>query len=567
MARRPEARDKFLKQEKKNAAASSAAAASDPISNDGSMDASSKYYTIMDPSSMASSSSTSGAAKSTTTTATAAHSGFASANNDSNQGVDDIVATNQSTPNNNALKEIVIHATATTTATAIASIDTTKDADNPDKKGQLTSKPSSSVTTESSLATAATASSTAATTAATSTTNNTTKTKLDIYTYHRGRVGQEPRNPSTGTLLCDMDPIDTNYGWIPCKNAVCKVTINFPLGDLNEDDDDDDEEDSEKEAETKSGSRDENTGGGGLDGGEFTKSDNRRRGDIDVIGGISERNVRASRNRSFAGDGPATYPSSISAKALSSTTTTALNHPQLPHFVQVVDWDLANPHTPTPEVYATTIASEFGLSFPQTMDLIESIERQLRAFCASQPIFYAPMAVLDPYGCERPDVHFGPPEIYCGPVLGSAAAAGGGGGGGGGVGSSSYVIRRSNSNQFSSGGGGGSSSTSRRGGGPAAPRPPSSGVIKLDKKRGIQVVPKDQLVQPNKDGDVYIAEVLKRANSRSTAMVMECVKKGEASLTTTMNEVCHICHNRKACGLTFHCGVHNYCDFHCAVSV
>ena len=194
------------------------------------------------------------------------------------------------------------------------------------------------------------------------------------------------------------------------------------------------------------------------------------------------------------------------------------------------------------------------------MDLMESIERQLRAFCASQPLFYAPMAILDPYGCERPDAHFGPPEIYCGPVLSSATTAASGGGGGAGL--RPYVVRRMNSNHATGGVGGGSSSKSRRGGGASAFRPP--GAVKPD-KRGIHVVPKDQLVLPNKDGDVYVAEVLQRAKSRSMAIVLECGKRGEATLTTTKNEVCHICHNRKECGLNFHCGVHNYCDFHCAV--
>ncbi len=372
-----------------------------------------------------------------------------------------------------------------------------------------------------------------------------------------------------------MDPVDTNYGWVPGKNAVCKVTINFPLVDLNDDDDDDDDEEEEKDNEFDEedrGASREKTRGSGFDGEELTMSDSRRRDDDNVVGGMSAnyaRPSRGSRSSGAGGDGgagssncaPAGHPSTLSSTTSSTAAAlsfTAPNHPQLPHFVQVIDWDLANPHTPTPEVYATSIASEFGLSFPQTMDLMESIERQLRAFCASQPLFYAPMAILDPYGCERPDAHFGPPETYCGPVLSIAATATSGGGGGAGV--RPYVVRRMNSNHAT--GGGGSSSNSRRGGGSSASRPP--GAVKPD-KRGIHVVPKDQLVLPNKDGDVYVAEVLQRAKSRSMAAVMECGKRGEASLTTTKNEVCHICHNRKECGLTFHCGVHNYCDFHCAV--
>jgi len=57
---------------------------------------------------------------------------------------------------------------------------------------------------------------------------------------------------------------------------------------------------------------------------------------------------------------------------------------------------------------------------------------------------------------------------------------------------------------------------------------------------------------------------MKRAKDRSCAMVREAVQKGEEVLEIVNNEVCHICHNRKEMGLTFHCGRHSYCDFHCA---
>jgi hypothetical protein len=68
--------------------------------------------------------------------------------------------------------------------------------------------------------------------------------------------------------------------------------------------------------------------------------------------------------------------------------------------------------------------------------------------------------------------------------------------------------------------------------------------------------------------DTYSAEVIKRANAKSNAMVVECVNRGEATLMEIVkNEVCHICHNRKESGLTFQCGRHTYCDMHCAVSV
>jgi hypothetical protein len=53
---------------------------------------------------------------------------------------------------------------------------------------------------------------------------------LDMYTYHRGREGMEPRDPDSGELLCDVEPTDTNHDWdTPKLNAT--VVIEFPLED------------------------------------------------------------------------------------------------------------------------------------------------------------------------------------------------------------------------------------------------------------------------------------------------------------------------------------------------
>jgi Bromodomain/PHD-finger len=47
---------------------------------------------------------------------------------------------------------------------------------------------------------------------------------------------------------------------------------------------------------------------------------------------------------------------------------------------QVVNWDLQNPATPTPEVFCTRLAEQFGLSLEQTWQLTESIQNQLASF-------------------------------------------------------------------------------------------------------------------------------------------------------------------------------------------
>ena len=51
---------------------------------------------------------------------------------------------------------------------------------------------------------------------------------LDIYAYHRGREGMEPRDPATGELVCDVQPTDTNYK-LDEPRLTLTVTVKFPL--------------------------------------------------------------------------------------------------------------------------------------------------------------------------------------------------------------------------------------------------------------------------------------------------------------------------------------------------
>jgi hypothetical protein len=57
---------------------------------------------------------------------------------------------------------------------------------------------------------------------------------IDMYIYHRGREGSEPRDIETGELLCDVGPTDTSYGWDQ-KRLSTSVTISFPLGEGDDD--------------------------------------------------------------------------------------------------------------------------------------------------------------------------------------------------------------------------------------------------------------------------------------------------------------------------------------------
>lgn len=368
--------------------------------------------------------------------------------------------------------------------------------------------------------------------------------RLDIYTYHRGRVSDEPRDPVTGELLCDTDPVDTNHYWAPPKSLVCRVVVKFPLGgdeydDYEDSDLDDDEVDGKGQG--SGGGEDASKGAGGRAGfgqpaaGEGTGG-----------GGFGQSSVRASRSRAVRGDSSSSFGGGNQQSQQQSTAPKQ----SAPYFEETVHWDLSSPNTPTPEEYAANIATEFGLSFVQTMDLTESIIRQINRFCRNPtacPPFFAPIAVVDPYGSERLDCHFGPPEAHCGPVWNAPGASGPGAPGGGGS-----IVRRSGSNV--------SGASSR---GSSSSRP--AGAIKPD-RRGIHIVPKSEIPAPNPSGDVHAAEVLRRAMAKSTSIVREALSRKEATMGIVRNEVCHICHNRKENGLTFHCGRHAYCDYHCAVS-
>jgi len=195
--------------------------------------------------------------------------------------------------------------------------------------------------------------------------------RADVYTYHRGRVGMEPRDPKTGELLADVDPSDTNDGWEPAGSTVTRVSVQFPVEDLDEDDE----------------------GGDGCD----SDLDEEERRALD------EREKRATLLRNaklgrYGKQGPRRYTCSVL-------------------------WDVGSPDQPSPEEYAFRIGAEYGLDFSATMELRDSIEQQLDEFMAGRPRFYAPLAPRDSYGLDRPGSHFGPPESYSGTVAGAPRVA------------------------------------------------------------------------------------------------------------------------------------------------
>ncbi len=57
---------------------------------------------------------------------------------------------------------------------------------------------------------------------------------LDTYMYHRGRLGAELRDESSGALLCDVEPTDTNHNLTEPK-LKANVVVEFPLGGSGKD--------------------------------------------------------------------------------------------------------------------------------------------------------------------------------------------------------------------------------------------------------------------------------------------------------------------------------------------
>lgn len=186
---------------------------------------------------------------------------------------------------------------------------------------------------------------------------------LDMYTYHRGREGMEPRDDETGQLLCDVEPTDTNHGWEP-PNMKLSISISFPLTDSV------DEVDTNDKSEADETSR------------------------------------RPQTRRQSLGQAP--------------------SDPGV-QYNETIEWDLADPKTMTPMCFAMGISEEFGLDTDQTLALAESIQKQINYFIQNKVSYKTPLTFLDANGNERagasahPPNLRGPPQLY-GSAIGDTKA-------------------------------------------------------------------------------------------------------------------------------------------------
>jgi len=336
--------------------------------------------------------------------------------------------------------------------------------------------------------------------------------------YHRGIVHEEPRYRGRGYLLCDTDPTDTNHGWDE-PDLKLKVKIEFPICDPDWSDDEDDDARNVEEAKT-------------------SLRRNARRGESKTF--VSETERRIKRKEKLA---------------------------ELPHFRDIVEWDLLNARTPTPMVYAGDIAAEFGLSFNRTLDLARSIQKQIDAFVRESVNYHVPVSAKDHLLLPRGKHSSLQPPKYSNPKLlqGGHCARNV---------TTTFkpfevreFIKKEVVITFDE------------------PMPASKDVVAakvppiVKEVKAVQFeyevakpedLPKHDISKLGID-PIYLPEFLRRAreeNQKALKLLADDSSTGVGSAKIITNDSCHFCHIRRPQLVLFACGnsAHAFCDLHTCVS-
>ena len=178
---------------------------------------------------------------------------------------------------------------------------------------------------------------------------------LDMYAYHQGREGMEPRDIETGELLITQQATDTNYDFDAPKSTF-PIEIEFPLEDDDDDEIDNDYFQSGEPTNTKR-LEDENE-------------------NLDVSGKDNNNTTTASTAESVVGK--------------------LLKKKHIAMYRETLAWDLLDPNTPTPLAYALFIGKEYGLSFGQAMDLAARIDKQIQKHVTETSQYREPIAMKEP---------------------------------------------------------------------------------------------------------------------------------------------------------------------------
>jgi hypothetical protein len=330
--------------------------------------------------------------------------------------------------------------------------------------------------------------------------------------YHRGIISEEPRFKGRGYLLCDTDPTDTNHGWDE-PDLKLKVKIEFPLGDLDCSDDEDSNLRSVEEAKQ-------------------APRRNARRGESMKF--VSETERREKREEKLA---------------------------ELPHFRDTVEWDLSNPKTPTPMVYAADIAAEFSLSFCRTLDLARLIQKQIDDFVKESVNYHVPISTKDHMLLPREKNSLQLPK-YSNPRLlhGGHCASN--------VTTilKPFEMREVKKDRVASFDD--TKSLTKQQGVSKPARPAVVKQVQFDYKVAKpEEIPEHDLSKLGID-PIYLNEFLRRAKEENQK-VTKLLADGNIGTTKVVNnDTCHFCHIRRPELVQFACGnsAHCFCDLHTSVS-
>jgi hypothetical protein len=299
---------------------------------------------------------------------------------------------------------------------------------------------------------------------------------LDMYAYHRGREGMEPRDDESGELLCTQLATDTNHNFDAPKLQL-SIMVEFPL------------EDEEDIKDAKSPSQDE--------------------------------------------------------------TKTKDNHSDIAMYKELMQWDLTNPSTPSPLIFATNIANDFGLSFGQMMDLALSIQGQIDAYLQQHFHYSVPLASKDPHGNER---RLGGPVRHAHRFDQVLRIKDGG-----------IPILKKDKRGIRPHGG----VLSRQ---KSSISPTSTGTSSNPRRQREKVEYETIYLDDEEEEieEIYCQVIRERSKEASTKDIIEkSLNRVVGLLERKKDSHCHICHKRAAVAYTFACGniAHSYCKMHCKVSV
>jgi hypothetical protein len=217
------------------------------------------------------------------------------------------------------------------------------------------------------------------------------------------------------------------------------------------------------------------------------------------------------------------------------------------YFREKISWDLTDPETPTPLAFATEVAENFGLSFGQTLDLENSIQRQLHSFVKENCSYAIPTATKETFGQVREATSSATIPTLYGQV-----------------------------NGFRSGG------LRLRGVHKARPPLRTSSIIGrgstlvFNEKGGVGKCPTRDRASETKVEQIYVDEVRQRLRQYLERQVREQSSKQTDDAATVTNKtyegqsvllgesICHLCDEEKPECVRFACGVngHSYCAHH-----